>query len=80
MHFYINSIIQVRGEWLVYSNQLVLLRAVVPTSTGSVVVRGATTVVIPVECHYKRYRPRAGAMLDGSSLSSTLLWSRFIFM
>ncbi|XP_031707362.1 zona pellucida sperm-binding protein 3-like [Anarrhichthys ocellatus] len=44
----------VHGEWLVYSNQLVLIRAVVPTSASSVIVRGVTTVIIPVECHYKR--------------------------
>ncbi|XP_070711339.1 zona pellucida sperm-binding protein 3-like [Pempheris klunzingeri] len=43
----------VHGEWLVYSNQLVLFPAVVPTSTGSGIVRGATTL-IPVECRYKR--------------------------
>ncbi|XP_039997173.1 zona pellucida sperm-binding protein 3-like isoform X2 [Xiphias gladius] len=43
----------VHGEWLVYSNQLLLFPAVVPTSSGSAIVRGATTV-IPIECHYKR--------------------------
>ncbi|XP_059211016.1 zona pellucida sperm-binding protein 3-like isoform X2 [Centropristis striata] len=43
---------RVRGEWLIYSNQLVLFPAVVPTST-SVIVKGATTV-ITIECHYKR--------------------------
>ncbi|XP_029310916.1 zona pellucida sperm-binding protein 3-like [Cottoperca gobio] len=43
----------VHGDWLVYSNQLVLFPAVVPASTHSVIVRGVTTV-IPVECHYKR--------------------------
>ncbi|XP_040887761.1 zona pellucida sperm-binding protein 3-like [Toxotes jaculatrix] len=43
----------VHGEWLVYSNQLLLSPAVVPTSSGSVIVR-ETTTVIPVECHYKR--------------------------
>ncbi|XP_071333989.1 zona pellucida sperm-binding protein 3-like isoform X2 [Trachinotus anak] len=43
----------VHGEWLVYSNQLLLFPAVVPTSSGSVIVRGETTV-IPVECHYRR--------------------------
>ena len=53
MIFCIITSTQVRGEWLVYSNQLVLFPALVLTSTGSVVVRGATTV-IPVECHYKR--------------------------
>lgn len=45
--------IQVHGEWLVYSNQLVLFPAVVLTSTGSVMVKGAATAV-PVECRYKR--------------------------
>ncbi|GLD53593.1 zona pellucida sperm-binding protein 3-like protein [Lates japonicus] len=41
------------GEWLVYSNQLLLFPPVVLTSSGSAIVRGTTTV-IPVECHYKR--------------------------
>ncbi|XP_028285545.1 zona pellucida sperm-binding protein 3-like [Parambassis ranga] len=44
---------RVHGEWLVYSNQLFLFPALVSTSSGSVIVRGAATV-IPVECHYKR--------------------------
>ncbi|XP_029382216.1 zona pellucida sperm-binding protein 3-like [Echeneis naucrates] len=43
----------VRGEWLVYSNRLFLFPAVLPTSTGSAIVKGETTV-IPVECHYER--------------------------
>lgn len=53
MIFCIIASTQVHGEWLVYSNQLVLFPALVLTSTGSVIVRGATAV-IPVECHYKR--------------------------
>lgn len=67
----------VRGEWLVYSNQLVLLRAVVPTSTGSVVVRGATTVVIPVECHYKRKQTVNGDPLTPTWLPMTSTASAF---
>lgn len=51
--FFILALIQVHGEWLVYANQLVLFPAVVLTSTGSVIVRGAT-IEIPVECRYKR--------------------------
>uniref|UniRef100_A0A3Q1FAK5 Zona pellucida sperm-binding protein 3 n=2 Tax=Acanthochromis polyacanthus TaxID=80966 RepID=A0A3Q1FAK5_9TELE len=43
----------VHSEWLVYSNKLHLLSAVLHTSTGSVIIKGATTI-IPVECHYKR--------------------------
>lgn len=53
LHIFIIATIQVHGEWLVYSNQLVLFPAVVPTSTGIQIARGPTTV-IPVECHYKR--------------------------
>ncbi|XP_034471334.1 zona pellucida sperm-binding protein 3-like isoform X2 [Hippoglossus hippoglossus] len=44
---------RVHGEWLVYSNQLFLFPAVISTSSGSVIVRAATTI-IPVECHYNR--------------------------
>ncbi|KAF7229812.1 zona pellucida sperm-binding protein 3 isoform X1 [Nothobranchius furzeri] len=44
---------RVRDKWLVYSSQLLLFPAVLPTSTGSLIVRGATTV-IPVECYYER--------------------------
>lgn len=51
-YFYI-AVIQVHGEWLVYSNHLLLFPAVVPTFTGINIVRAPTTV-IPVECHYKR--------------------------
>uniref|UniRef100_A0A8C2ZAV6 Zona pellucida sperm-binding protein 3 n=1 Tax=Cyclopterus lumpus TaxID=8103 RepID=A0A8C2ZAV6_CYCLU len=67
----------VRGEWLVYSNQLVLLRAVVPTSTGGVIVRGATTVVIPVECHYKRKQTVNGEPLTPTWLPMTSTVSAF---
>ncbi|XP_061566166.1 zona pellucida sperm-binding protein 3-like [Cololabis saira] len=54
---------RVHGEWLVYSNQLLLYPAVVPTYTGSVIVRGVTTV-IPVECHYKRKQTVRGSPLS----------------
>ncbi|KAM7377535.1 hypothetical protein PAMA_014032 [Pampus argenteus] len=43
----------VHGEWLVYSNRLVLFPAVFPISTGSVIVKRSPSV-IPVECRYKR--------------------------
>ncbi|XP_038586342.1 zona pellucida sperm-binding protein 3-like isoform X2 [Micropterus salmoides] len=52
----------VHGEWLVYANQLVLFPAVVLTSTGSVIVRGAT-IEIPVECRYKRKQTVSGEPL-----------------
>ncbi|XP_076021362.1 zona pellucida sperm-binding protein 3-like [Genypterus blacodes] len=55
------------GEWLIYSNQLFLCPAVIPISRGSVIVKGATTV-IPVECHYKRER-----RVNGEPLSPTWL-------
>lgn len=45
--------LQVDGDWLLYSNQLLLFPAILPTATGSVIVRGVTTV-IPVECYYER--------------------------
>ncbi|XP_056224380.1 zona pellucida sperm-binding protein 3-like [Seriola aureovittata] len=57
----------VHGEWLVYSNQLLLFPALVPTSSGSVIVRGGTTV-IPVECHYKRKQ-----MVNAEPLTPTWL-------
>ncbi|KAM8747531.1 zona pellucida sperm-binding protein 3-like isoform 1-T2 [Acanthopagrus schlegelii] len=66
----------VRGEWLVYSNQLVLFPALVLTSTGSVVVRGATTV-IPVECHYKRKQTVNGEPLTPTWLPMTSTVSVF---
>ncbi|XP_041842366.1 zona pellucida sperm-binding protein 3-like [Melanotaenia boesemani] len=53
----------VHGDWLVYSNQLLLLPAVVPTSTGSVIVRRVTTV-IPIECHYERKQEVKGQPLQ----------------
>ncbi|XP_042368164.1 zona pellucida sperm-binding protein 3-like [Plectropomus leopardus] len=53
---------RVHGDWLVYSNQLVLFPVVVPTSTGSVIVRAPATV-IPVECHYKRKQTVNGGPL-----------------
>eukprot|EP00064_Thunnus_orientalis_P009785 superscaffoldBa00001267_g9811 len=57
----------VYGEWLVYSNQLMLFPAVVPISTGSVIVKGAASV-IPVECHYKRKQT-----VNGEPLTPTWL-------
>ena len=51
---YIIATFQVHGEWLVYSNKLFLLPAVISTSSGSVIVRAATTI-IPVECRYNRW-------------------------
>ncbi|RVE60678.1 hypothetical protein OJAV_G00183510 [Oryzias javanicus] len=44
---------RIYGDWLLYSNQLLLFPAVLPTATGSMIVRGVTTV-IPVECYYER--------------------------
>ncbi|KAG7240085.1 hypothetical protein INR49_027939 [Caranx melampygus] len=54
----------VHGEWLVYSNQLFLVPAVVPISSGSVIVRGATTV-IPVECHDCTFQRRSSVYQQG---------------
>ncbi|KAM4537294.1 zona pellucida sperm-binding protein 3-like isoform 2-T2 [Odontesthes bonariensis] len=53
----------VHGEWLVYSNQLFVFPAVLPTSAGSVIVRGVTTV-IPVECYYERKQKVKGGPLQ----------------
>ncbi|XP_031144298.1 zona pellucida sperm-binding protein 3-like [Sander lucioperca] len=66
----------VHGEWLVYSNELVLFPAVVPTSTGNMIVRGATTV-IPVECHYKRKQTVTGDALTPTWLPMTSTISVF---
>ncbi|TDG99805.1 hypothetical protein EPR50_G00198830 [Perca flavescens] len=66
----------VHGEWLVYSNELLLFPAVVPTSTGSMIVRGATTV-IPVECHYKRKQTVTGDILTPTWLPMTSTISVF---
>ncbi|KAF0039096.1 hypothetical protein F2P81_009580 [Scophthalmus maximus] len=63
----------VRGEWLVYSNQLLLFPAVVPTSSASVIVRGATTV-IPVECHYSRLDSSCANWMCRSSITG-VLWT-----
>ncbi|XP_076580366.1 zona pellucida sperm-binding protein 3-like [Chaetodon auriga] len=60
----------VRGEWLVYSNQLVLFPSAFPTSAGSVIVRGAATVT-PVECHYKRKQTLSGEPLTPTWLPMT---------
>ncbi|XP_054457625.1 zona pellucida sperm-binding protein 3-like isoform X2 [Anoplopoma fimbria] len=67
----------VRGEWLVYSNHLVLFGAVVPTSTGSVIVRGTSPVIIPVECHYKRKQTVNGEPLTPTWLPMTSTISAF---
>ncbi|XP_044038742.1 zona pellucida sperm-binding protein 3-like [Siniperca chuatsi] len=69
----------VRGEWLVYSNQLVLFPAVVPTSTGSVIVRGAS-IAIPVECHYKRKQTVNGEPLTPTWQPMTSTLSVFGFL
>ncbi|XP_049923110.1 zona pellucida sperm-binding protein 3-like isoform X2 [Epinephelus moara] len=61
---------RVHGEWLVYSNQLVLFPAVVPTPTGSVIIRGVPTV-IPVECHYRRKQTVTGEPLTPTWLPMT---------
>ncbi|XP_037533945.1 zona pellucida sperm-binding protein 3 [Nematolebias whitei] len=53
---------RVRGKWLVYSNHLFLFPALFRTSTGSAIVRGATTIV-PVECHYERKQTVKGEPL-----------------
>uniref|UniRef100_UPI0037E704E4 zona pellucida sperm-binding protein 3-like n=1 Tax=Semicossyphus pulcher TaxID=241346 RepID=UPI0037E704E4 len=66
----------VHGEWLVFSNQLVLFPAVVPTSTGSVIVRGIRTL-IPVECHYKRKQTVNGEPLTPTWLPMTSTISAF---
>ncbi|KAG7497543.1 hypothetical protein JOB18_039558 [Solea senegalensis] len=47
------TVSSVHVEWLVYSNQLLLFPALASTSSGSVIIRGPTTV-IPVECRFKR--------------------------
>ncbi|TMS01846.1 Zona pellucida sperm-binding protein 3 [Larimichthys crocea] len=66
----------VHGEFLVYSNQLVLFPAVVPTFTGSAIVRGATTV-IPVDCHYSRKQTVSGEPLTPTWLPMTSTVSNF---
>ncbi|KAM3857825.1 zona pellucida sperm-binding protein 3-like [Diretmus argenteus] len=65
----------VRGDQLVYSNQLVLSPAVVPLSRG-LIVRGPTTV-IPVECHYKRKQRVSGEPLTPTWLPMTSTTSAF---
>ncbi|KAI3375812.1 hypothetical protein L3Q82_004095 [Scortum barcoo] len=66
----------VQEEWLVYSNQLLLSAAVVPTSTGSVMVKGAAAV-IPVECRYKRKQTVNGEPLTPTWLPMTSTISVF---
>uniref|UniRef100_A0A3P9PL50 Zona pellucida sperm-binding protein 3 n=1 Tax=Poecilia reticulata TaxID=8081 RepID=A0A3P9PL50_POERE len=41
------------SRWLVYSNKLLVFPAVLVTATGSVIV-GGQTIVVPIECRYKR--------------------------
>uniref|UniRef100_A0A3Q1K3N8 Zona pellucida sperm-binding protein 3 n=2 Tax=Anabas testudineus TaxID=64144 RepID=A0A3Q1K3N8_ANATE len=62
----------VRGEWLVYSNKLVLFPAV----TGTMMVRGQATV-IPVECHYKRKQTVIGQPLTPTWMPMTSTISVF---
>ncbi|CAK6975301.1 zona pellucida sperm-binding protein 3-like [Scomber scombrus] len=57
----------VHGEWLVYSNLLMLFPVVVPIYTGSKIVKGSTSV-IPVECYYKRKQ-----IVNGEPLTPTWL-------
>ncbi|XP_029932872.1 zona pellucida sperm-binding protein 3-like [Myripristis murdjan] len=61
---------RVHGEWLVYSNQLVLFPAVIPISGGGLIVRGATTVV-PLVCRYKRKWRVSGEPLTPTWLPMT---------
>ncbi|XP_074518182.1 zona pellucida sperm-binding protein 3-like isoform X2 [Halichoeres trimaculatus] len=58
---------KVHGDWLVFSNQLLLFPPKIPVSTGSVIVKGTTTV-IPVECYYKRMQ-----LVDGDPITPTWL-------
>ncbi|KAJ4949450.1 hypothetical protein JOQ06_020965 [Pogonophryne albipinna] len=67
---------RVHGDWLVYSNQLVLTNVAVPSSTGSLIVRSATTV-IPIECHYKRKQTVSGEPLTPTWLPMTSTISVF---
>ncbi|CAJ1086704.1 zona pellucida sperm-binding protein 3-like [Xyrichtys novacula] len=66
----------VSDEWLIFSNQLLLFPSVVPTSSGSVIVRGSTTV-IPVECHYKRKQTVNGEPITPTWLPMTSTISAF---
>uniref|UniRef100_A0A3B4YVP9 Zona pellucida sperm-binding protein 3 n=1 Tax=Stegastes partitus TaxID=144197 RepID=A0A3B4YVP9_9TELE len=70
---------KVHGEWLVYSNQLHLLPVVLPTSTGSIIVKGATTV-IPVECHFKRKQKVNAGPLSPTWVPMTSTISVFGFL
>ncbi|XP_013883865.1 zona pellucida sperm-binding protein 3 [Austrofundulus limnaeus] len=67
---------RVHGKWLVYSNQLFVFPAVLPTLTGSVIVRG-TTIVIPVECHYERKQTVKGEPLVPTWIPLTSTISAF---
>nr|XP_046236622.1 zona pellucida sperm-binding protein 3-like [Scatophagus argus] len=66
----------VHDEWLVYSNQLLLFPAVVPTSTGSMIIRRPTTI-IPIECRYKRKQTVNGEPLTPTWLPMTSTVSVF---
>ncbi|XP_071398067.1 zona pellucida sperm-binding protein 3-like [Centroberyx affinis] len=67
---------RVHGEWLVYSNQLVLFPAVIPISRGGLIVRGTTTFV-PIECHYKRKQRVSGEPVTPTWLPMTSTISAF---
>ncbi|CAG5929386.1 unnamed protein product, partial [Menidia menidia] len=66
----------VHGNWLVYSNQLFVFPAALPTSAGSLIVRGVTTV-IPVECHYERKQKVRGEPLQPTWIPMTSTISAF---
>ncbi|XP_068611992.1 zona pellucida sperm-binding protein 3-like [Brachionichthys hirsutus] len=61
------------GDWLVYSNLLVLFPAAIPVSTGNMLRRGSAAV-IPVECYYKRMQTVMGQPLTPTwqPMTSTL--------
>uniref|UniRef100_A0A3P8W4Y1 Zona pellucida sperm-binding protein 3 n=2 Tax=Cynoglossus semilaevis TaxID=244447 RepID=A0A3P8W4Y1_CYNSE len=65
-----------RGQWLVYSNHLLLFPTVALTSSGSVIIRGAT-VVIPVECHFLREQTVSAEPLSPTWLPMTSTISVF---
>ncbi|XP_068164095.1 zona pellucida sperm-binding protein 3-like [Antennarius striatus] len=52
----------VQGDWLVYSNLLVLFPVVIPASAGNVISSRSTTVT-PVHCYYKRRQTVMGQPL-----------------
>uniref|UniRef100_A0A3Q0T0P3 Zona pellucida sperm-binding protein 3 n=1 Tax=Amphilophus citrinellus TaxID=61819 RepID=A0A3Q0T0P3_AMPCI len=54
---------RVHRKWLVYSTQLFLFPAVLPSSVGIKIVRG-DMIVIPVECHYHGKQKVSGEPLS----------------